>query len=63
MLPCGNFAEEPEETLERLYRAVRRLEQDSVLRKEVACSMERVTDGSGAERIAACLNERFLTDN
>lgn len=63
MLSCGNFAEEPEETLERLYRAVRRLEQDSVLRKEVACSMERVTDGSGAERIAACLNERFLTDN
>lgn len=59
MISCGNFAEKPQETLEKLYRAVRRLEKDYALREKIAASMNKVTDGGGAERIAACLNKRF----
>ncbi len=60
MISCGDFSKEPEETLERLYEAVRRLEKSETLRRQVAESMVSLTDGRGAERIVACLEERFF---
>lgn len=62
MISCGNFADKPEETLAQLYNAVRRLEKDCGLREKIAASMNDVTDGSGAERIAACLRKQFQTN-
>ncbi|NLL79418.1 MAG: UDP-2,4-diacetamido-2,4,6-trideoxy-beta-L-altropyranose hydrolase [Clostridiales bacterium] len=63
MIGCGNFADEPEQVLERLYQAVRRIEQDEQLRNRIAESMKNVTDGKGAERIAECLCRRFQRKN
>lgn len=63
MLVCGNYAAQPEKTLQSLYEGVRLLEREEAVRNAVAESLENVTDGKGAERIAACLSERFLRDN
>ena len=52
---AGNMALEEEKTLDNLLAALDRLEQDRDLRGRIREQMGRLTDGRGAERIAAAL--------
>lgn len=57
MVNAGNYAEAPQEVLEKIEKAVEKLGFSAKRRKKISSSMKEVVGGKGAERLARALLE------
>lgn len=62
VMNAGNYTEMPEKIMDLMIGEILKLMENRDLRKAVAASMRKVTDGMGAERLAEGLQSDFLME-